>query len=225
MYEYDIQPLVPSEVFSAAPGETAEFYVDATPTDETVGQWNLDSEFEQLFRQSAQEPQPQPQLAEHLPVPPRVDRRRRRSRLAGLRDPRVLSLVIAGITAAVATVVSGLGALISYDPLRLLAFPTAHSLAGLWPLLVYGPWLVSCLSILHAAVHRRQVKVAWITLILFSGVTVALCIAHAPRTLTAISTAGLPPVSALVSFHLLVGQITLLDPRHAKTKLPRQRKH
>lgn len=223
MYENDVQPLVPSDVFSAAPEEAAEYYVDATPAGETLGQWNLDSEFEQLFRQSAQESQPQP--TEHLPVPPRVDRRRRRTRLVGLRDPRFLKIAIAGTTAAVATVISGLGALVSYGPLRILAFPTAHSLAGLWPLLVYGPWLVSCLSILHAAAHRRQVKAAWVTLILFSGVAVALCIAYAPRTVTAIVTAGLPPVSALVSFYLLVGQITLLDPRHAKAKLPRQRKH
>lgn len=222
MYEYDVHPLVPSEVFGAAPEETAEYYVDATPTEEAVGRRNLDSEFEQLFRQSAEEAQ----LAECRPVSSRVDRRRRRrSRLVGLRAPRVLSIAIAGTTAAVASVVSVLGAMVCYDPLRLLAYPTASNLAGSWPLLVYGPWLVSCLSILHAAAHRRQVRAAWVALVLFSSVAVALCIAHAPRTVTAIATAGLPPVSALASFHLLLRQITLLDPRHAKTKLPRQRKH
>lgn len=220
MYEYDVQPLIFSEVFPPAPGETAEYYVDATPTDDASGQWNLDGEFEQLFRQSAEDTQP----TERLTAPPRVDRRRP-SRLAGLGGLRILSLVIAGTTATVASIVSVLSAMVSYDPLRLLAFPTARSLAGSWPLLVYGPWLVSCLSILYAAAHRRQARAAWVTLTLFSSVAVALCIAHAPRTITGIATAGLPPVSALASFHLLFRQITLLDPRHAKAKLPRQRKH
>jgi hypothetical protein len=153
----------------------------------------------------------------------RVDRRRRRRRFIRVRWPSVLGHGLAGISAAVAGTISVLSAMISYGPLRVLAAPTAHGLAGAWPLLVYGPWLAGCFSILHAAAHRRQVRAAWSAVIFFSGVAMALCIAHAPRTPTAIATAGLPPVSALVCFHLLFRQITLLQPRHAK--LPRQRRH
>jgi hypothetical protein len=206
MYEYDIHQLITPDVFPEQ-GPVPDF-PPVSQSEDTTEQWDLEGEFEQLFRR---------------PAAPRVHRRRRRTRFVRPHWPRVLSLVITGTTAVVAATVSVLGATVSYDPLRALAFPTAHGLAGAWPLLVYGPWFVGCLSILHAAAHRRQVKVAWIAVILFSAIAMGLCIAHAPRTVTAIATVGLPPVSALASFHLFFRQLTLLHPRHAK--LPRQRKH
>ncbi|MYS19919.1 hypothetical protein GA0115240_11499 [Streptomyces sp. DvalAA-14] len=219
MYEYDEYPTIAPEIFVPEPGQAPDF-PPAEQADDTLSQWDVDVEFEQLFRQPARE---EPPAATQRSTAPRVDRRRRRQRTVPLRWPLLLGVAIAGTTAIVSSTVSVLGALVSYNPLRELASPTAHDLASAWPLLIYGPWFVGCLSILHAAAHRRQVRAAWITVIVFSLIAMALCIDHAPRTLTAIATAGLPPVSALVSFHLLFRQITLLHPRHAK--IPHQRKH
>jgi hypothetical protein len=219
MYEYDFHQLIPPQVFTSAQEEEL---LDASPApqpDDTMSQWDLDLEFEQLFR-----PPPREEAsAGHPTTAARVDRRRKRPRLVQPRWPSVLGAVIAGISATVAAAVGVLGATVTYDPLRQLAFPTAHGLASAWPLLVYGPWFIACLSILHAAAHRRRVRAAWIALIFFSAIAMALSIVHAPKTLTAISTAGLPPVSALAAFHLLFRQITLLHPRHAK--IPRQHRH
>lgn len=201
----------------AGPDGYPDFPPDAGPR-----RWDLDSEFEQLFQPPSQYAAV-PIQQETPSGTPRVDRRRKRPRVVRRRWPAVLRIAIAGTTAAVTSVVSVLGARVSYGPLRDLASPTAYSLASSWPLLIYGPWSVACLSILHAAAYRRQVRAAWLAVLLFSAIAMALCIAHAPRTATAIATAGLPPVSALVSFHLLFRQITLLHPRHAK--LPRQRRH
>jgi hypothetical protein len=194
------------------------------------GAWDIDAEFEQLFRRPAAEDIPAP--PDHPPAVPRPapapHRRRRPRRLRRLikllRMPwvSVISFCIALATGIIACVVSLLGAMVSYDPLRLLAYPTAHGLASSWPLLVYGPWLAGCLSVLRAAAHQRQVKGAWAVVTGFSAVAVALCVAHAPRTPTAMATAGLPPVAALACFHLLYRQVTLVHPRHAR--LPRQRR-
>ncbi|MFC4032820.1 DUF2637 domain-containing protein [Streptomyces polygonati] len=218
MYEYDEYPLIAPDLFAPDPGPAPD-YPPAAPAEDTLSHWDLEVEFEQLFQQPFEEEAPRG----HRSAASRMDRRRRRRPSVRPRWPLRLGVAIAGTTAVVASTVSVLGAMVSYDPLRELASPTAHSLASSWPLLVYGPWFAACLSILQAAAHRREVRAAWIAVIVFSAIAMALCIAHAPRTLTAIATAGLPPVSALASFHLLCRQITLLHPRHAK--IPRQRKH
>ncbi|WP_405580712.1 hypothetical protein [Streptomyces sp. NBC_01190] len=212
MYEYDVHPLITAEAY-VEPEQVPDF--PPPRPDEHTDQWDLDGEFEQFFRQSPREDVP-------LRVVPRVDRRRPRRRVR-VRWPTVLSVAVAATTAAIATTVSVLGAMVSYEPLRQLASPTAQGLASSWPLLVYGPWFLGALSVLHAVAHRKQVRGAWLAVILFSLVAMALCIAAAPRTITAVATAGLPPLSALASFHLLFRQITLFHPRHAK--LPHQRKH
>ncbi len=219
MYEYDAQQMMASDPYASYAGPSPD---QGPPEQEETQhhQWDLDAEFEQLFRPQVP---PEPPLEQVVAGPPRVDRRRRRTPMVRMRWPSVLGGGLAGITAVVTATVSVLGAMITYDPLRQLAFPTAHGLADLWPLLVYGPWFAACLSILHAAAHRRQARAAWIAVTLFSGVAVALCIAHAPRSATSIATAGLPPISALAGFHLLFRQITLLHPRHAK--IPGQRRH
>lgn len=199
------------------------------------GQWDLDAEFEQLLQQPLAAGGAPPVTGLRTAGRPAVHRRRRPRRIRRLASAAklaklaklpwlsLLSILIATVTAAIAAVISMLGAMISYDPLRQLANPTAHDLASSWPLLVYGPWLAGCLSILRAAAHRRQVKAAWAVVTAFSSIAVALCVAHTQRTITSMATAGLPPVAALACFHLLYRQITLVHPRHAK--LPRQRKH
>lgn len=229
MYEYDTHQMVPPDAFVPDTGQPLGYPPDADPDSDSgavSASWDLDSEFEQLFRPAHQYAAAPVEQEAHAAPPSRIsraDRRRRRPRFIRSRLPFVIRIVITGTTAVVTTVISVCGAHVSYGALRDLASPTAHSLASSWPLLVYGPWSVACLSILHAAAHRRQARPAWLALLLFSAIAMAMCIADAPRNATAIAAAGLPPVSALVSFQLLFRQITLLHPRHAK--VPRQRKH
>ncbi|MFD0653566.1 DUF2637 domain-containing protein [Streptomyces malaysiensis subsp. malaysiensis] len=134
----------------------------------------------------------------------------------------MISLIFAAVTTVIVAMLSVLGGMISYGPLRYLASPsTSESMAAWWPLLVYGPWLVASLSVLRAALHRRGAAHSWAVVVLFSTIAVFLCVAHAPRNAPSMAVAGLPPVAALVSFHQLVRQITLTSPpRHA---LPRTR--
>ncbi|GAA1917225.1 DUF2637 domain-containing protein [Streptantibioticus ferralitis] len=203
------------------------------------GSWDFDADLAQLLQSAAPEPTEE-ELDDDCadPPPPAIPRqrgaRRRPSRLIRLvgllramrpkQFPwlRVLSLVIAAATAVLVAMLSVLGGVISYDPLRRLASPDApQGVVALWPLLVYGPWMVGSLSILRAAVHRRRAGHSWAVVVMFSAIAVYLCVAHAPRTVLGMAVAGLPPVTALVSFHQLVRQITLTNPpRHA---LPRQR--
>ncbi|WP_243740453.1 DUF2637 domain-containing protein [Streptomyces sp. 8K308] len=166
----------------------------------------------------------------HHPPPaaslPRHRGRRRRvqwsSQPAKVRWVRWSSLLLAAAAAVLVAMLSVLGGLISYEPLRQVASPgSSAALTACWPLLIYGPWLVASLSILRAALHQRHARHSWAVVVLFSGLAVALCVAQAPPTMTDVAVAGLPPISALVAFHQIVRQITLISPpRHA---LPRQR--
>ena len=166
----------------------------------------------------------------HHPPPsaslPRHRGRRRRVQWSGqpakVRWVRWSSLLLAAAAAVLVAMLSVLGGLISYEPLRQVASPgSSAALTACWPLLIYGPWLVASLSILRAALHQRHARHSWAVVVLFSGLAVALCVAQAPPTMTDVAVAGLPPISALVAFHQIVRQITLISPpRHA---LPRQR--
>jgi hypothetical protein len=225
MHEYDTYGVLDSDWFAPRPEQQQESFPEAQPND-TGTQWDIDAEFEYLFQPPVPEAAP-PQETRF--ATPRVNRRRRRPRVVRVRRSAVLGVAIAGVTAVVTGTVSVLSAMVAYGPLRQLASPTTQGLACSWPLLVYGPWLVGCLSILNAAAHRRSGRAGWVAMILFSVIATALCVVHAPRTITASAVAGLPPFSALASFLLLSRQITLLRPRPAKPprqpKLPRQRKH
>ncbi|MET7928295.1 hypothetical protein ABZT43_30775, partial [Streptomyces sp. NPDC005349] len=125
------------------------------------------------------------------------------------------SIARAVCSTALFIVVSALGGMITYEPLRHLAGPTAHDLAAWWPTLVYGPWLAAVLSILRRRPNSRT-KTAWIVLLCFSGHAVILCMTQAPQTLTGITAAALPPVAALTCIHLLVPHFGVgRKPRHA----------
>ncbi|MFB9454858.1 DUF2637 domain-containing protein [Streptomyces antimycoticus] len=203
------------------------------PDPETIeGRWDLEGDLARLLQTTS------PEESVHttgpigpvapLPAPSpthvrgRGKRRRVRFRLPTLPWLHVISLIFAAVTTVIVAMLSVLGGMISYRPLRYLASPsTSESMAAWWPLLVYGPWLVASLSVLRAALHRRGAAHSWAVVVLFSTIAVFLCVAHAPRNAPSMAVAGLPPVAALVSFHQLVRQITLTSPpRHA---LPRTR--
>ncbi|MCC4315743.1 DUF2637 domain-containing protein [Streptomyces malaysiensis] len=218
------------------PGERFEAAADyemnpfLLPDPETIeGRWDLEGDLARLLQTSSAEESvhttgPIPPLRAPSPahVRGRGKRRRVRFRLPTMPWLHVISLIFAAVTTVIVAMLSVLGGMISYGPLRYLASPsTSESMAAWWPLLVYGPWLVASLSVLRAALHRRGAAHSWAVVVLFSTIAVFLCVAHAPRNAPSMAVAGLPPVAALVSFHQLVRQITLTSPpRHA---LPRTR--
>ncbi|MFF2849111.1 DUF2637 domain-containing protein [Streptomyces sp. NPDC058001] len=117
------------------------------------------------------------------------------------------------MTVVIMTVVGALGGTVAHDPLRHLAGADAPSeVADWWPLLVYGPWLVASLSILHAALNKRRAPHAWCVVLLFSVFAIGFCIDQAPRTLTGATVASLPTIATVACFHQLVRQITLTRP-------------
>ncbi|MCS0604636.1 DUF2637 domain-containing protein [Streptomyces sp. LP11] len=86
-----------------------------------------------------------------------------------------------------------------------------------WPLTVYGPWLVAALSILRAAVQGRKARRSWGVLLGASVMAVGLCVSHAPHSLISLIIFGIPPVTSLVCFWEIVGQVSskTAKPRHA----------
>lgn len=192
--------------------------------------WEFDADLEQLLRNA---PEADAEIASCLTAGARSHRAPRRRRLRWPGRPgrvqwaRWTSLLLAALAAVIVAMLSALGGMISYEPLRHVASPSvSHTLNAWWPLLIYGPWVVASLSILRASLYQRQVGHSWLVVLLFSGLAVGLCVAQAPATVTGVAVAGLPPVSALVAFHQIVRQLTVLDPprpvmpRHA---IPRQR--
>ncbi|MBX7555014.1 DUF2637 domain-containing protein [Streptomyces sp. NPDC004232] len=90
-------------------------------------------------------------------------------------------------------------------------------LARWWPLTVYGPWLVAALSILRATVQNRSARRSWCVLLGASAMAVALCVSHSSHSLLSLIIFGIPPITALVCFWEIVGQVSskVTRPRHA----------
>ncbi|WP_344500305.1 DUF2637 domain-containing protein [Streptomyces enissocaesilis] len=170
--------------------------------------------------------------AELAPLRPSPSRRRRapRKKKHATGALRTMSFLLAALGAVVVSMVCVFGGMVAYDPLRHLAqYRTSGVTAGWWPLLVYGPWTAASLSILRAALHRRRAAHSWAVVLLFSSVSMLLCVAQAPRTPVDATTAALPSLAALACFQQLVRQITLTrpprqtHPRHRDPKAPPQR--
>ncbi|MFI6207397.1 hypothetical protein ACIBAI_13475 [Streptomyces sp. NPDC051041] len=135
---------------------------------------------------------------------------------------RTVSHLIAAVTALIACSVSFFGGMVAYVPLRLSAVPRVEGgIAAWWPLLIYGPWLVSSLSVLRAALHQRRAVHAWCVVLFFSSVAMMLCVVQAPRTVVDTAAAALPGLASLACFQQLVRQITLTRP--PRRTMPRHR--
>ncbi|MFI1704745.1 DUF2637 domain-containing protein [Streptomyces griseoruber] len=100
-------------------------------------------------------------------------------------------------------------------------------LAQWWPLTVYGPWLVAALSVLRATVQGRSARGSWCVLLGASAMAVSLCISHASHSLLSLVIFGIPPITALVCFWEIVGQVSpkMAKPRHAADERPRWAAH
>ncbi|MDH6623541.1 hypothetical protein M2271_001328 [Streptomyces sp. LBL] len=159
-----------------------------------------------------QEPVFTPEGSVRRPRPP-AHRRVRTPKML-LSRMQTVSFMVASMASVIVAMVSVFSGIVAYDPLRQVATAVpAHSLAARWwPLLVYGPWMVSSLSILRAALHRRRAAHSWCIVMFFSAVAMALSVIQSPKTIPDIAAAALPAIAALTCFQQLVRQITLTRP-------------
>ncbi|MGW2053429.1 DUF2637 domain-containing protein [Streptomyces sp. NPDC001840] len=192
--------------------------------DPVVDTISLEEGLAQLLRASAADGAPVAAPPPPMGVPrPRSHNRRKpkEPRLGAGTWVKVLSLLLSTLTAAAVTVISALGASVSYQPLEQMALTVAPpGLARWWPLLVFGPWLVATFSILRSALLRRRITHPWLILLLFSSVAVTLSVSAAPKTLPGIAVAALPPISACACLYQFIRQIALTrfpEPRHTLT--------
>ncbi|WP_149038220.1 DUF2637 domain-containing protein [Kitasatospora sp. MBT63] len=158
------------------------------------------------------------------PADPPASRHRKRSRPPATGWSDRISSTFGVLTAVTVTAVCVLGWALSYHPLRELALSRVpRGLSQLWPVVLYGPWLAGCLSVLRAALHGRPPLHSWVVVVVFSALATGLCVADAARTVPAVIVAGLPPVTAVVSLQQLVRQLTAA--RSARQQLGRPATH
>lgn len=216
-HSYQVDPLEAHHSWSA-PGP------DIAPSG-----WDPDEELAQMLS-TASTVSPAPPVSPVSaadPAPPsldgqhrhRVDRRRPRPAAHILDGGQRLSpgtLLVATI-AACAVAMLGWSTAYSYNQLRAIAATVLPApLAQWWPLTVYGPWFVAALSILRAAFQHRTARRSWCVILIASATAVALCISHSSHSALSMVIVGIPPITALVCFRELVGQVsTKYRPRHA----------
>ncbi|GAA1239997.1 hypothetical protein GCM10009665_33590 [Kitasatospora nipponensis] len=171
-----------------------------------MGPWTQADVFEDVFveRTGPFEDEPAPAHAE-APV---IRRHRRRPDQTPRPWDQIVACAVGGLSAVMVAAVCLLGWVLSYNPLHDLArSQVPRGLSVLWPLVIYGPWFISCLSAVRAALDGRQLRHSWIVMIVFSIGAAGLCIAtsaHAPLNMLV---AGLPPLAGLISLHQLVRQL------------------
>ncbi|MEU2352445.1 DUF2637 domain-containing protein [Streptomyces misionensis] len=181
-------------------------------------QWDPVEELAQMLSgASAANPSPAPP---HGRSSHRKNRRRIRTEPGTPRDNQRSAHVTLLIATISVCAICMLGWSFSYSYAQLRA--TASSvlpmrLARWWPLTVYGPWLVAALSILRATVQSRSSRRSWGVLLGASAMAVGLCVSHAAHSPLALVIFGIPPITALVCFWEIVGQVSskVTRPRHA----------
>ncbi|MFF0224442.1 DUF2637 domain-containing protein [Streptomyces sp. NPDC004629] len=185
------------------------------PAPEATHAWDLDDELARMLSTAAATG---PATRVTRRTPRRSGRRRLRTEShfldGGHRVTHVTVLIVA-ITLCAASML-GWSVSYSYGQLRTIAFSVLPShLAQWWPLTVYGPWFVAALSILRATVQRRSARRSWGVILAASAMAVALCVSHSSRSLLSYVMLGIPPITALVCFWELVGQVSpRFRPRH-----------
>lgn len=163
--------------------------------------------FDSLFRSVVEEKFDQAPPADRIPPSPAIGAKRARAHAAGM-GPRTFSSFFGILTAATVTLVSLVAWVFSYGPMQVLASSgMRHGLAQIWPVVIFGPWLVACLSILRAAFDQRRIGLSWAVVVMFSSTAAALSIATVSHTPASVVVCGLPPITSVISFHQLVRQI------------------
>ncbi|WP_406372596.1 DUF2637 domain-containing protein [Streptomyces sp. NBC_00647] len=200
---YLMQEAVPAEQTARVPPPRSESSPDADFTDP----------MENLAQITAQLPPTRRSSAGH---------RKLRVRKVRLKWLQIGSFVIVALVAVIVAMVSVFGGMVAYKPLQSITSGTGGGMFPLWPLLVYGPWMVASLSILRTALHQRRAVHSWCVVLLFSSVAMVLCVAQAEKTFTGIAGACLPALASLACFHQLIRQITLTLPPRQTTRRNRQ---
>lgn len=147
----------------------------------------------------------------------RPRKRRHRARRATGRWSSFASLGVTTLTVITVVSVVSLGGLISYETLHVIGTSDLpQGVAHWWPLLIYGPWIVACLTILRSALYGRSTKgSSWTIMIFFSLINATLCAVSSLGDAVTATVAGLPPIAALACLHQLVDQLT-----HKSTQIP-----
>ncbi|MFL4904081.1 DUF2637 domain-containing protein [Streptomyces sp. MMS24-I2-30] len=195
---------------------TQQNWHPTAPPEAAAGGWDLDDELAQMLSTaSAATAVPE---AVRRRTPRRSGRRRLRAEshfLDGGQRVTHVTVLIAAISLCAASML-GWSVSYSYGQLRTIALSVLPTnLAQWWPLTVYGPWFVAALSILRATVQRRSARRSWGVILAASAMAVALCVSHSSRSLLSYVMLGIPPITALVCFWELVGQVSSrARPRH-----------
>ncbi|MEU3981263.1 DUF2637 domain-containing protein [Streptomyces sp. NPDC026672] len=187
---------------------TQQSWTDPAP-DVAPSSWDLDEELAHMLS-AATERQPDTVPLERPPHR-RANRRRTRADshfLDGGQRITHVTVLIASIAVCAASMLAW-SITYSYGQLRTIAESVLPGgLAQWWPLTVYGPWFVAALSILRATVQRRSARRSWGVILSASAMAVALCVSHSSRSLLAFVMLGIPPITALVCFWELIGQVS-----------------
>ncbi|MFF7242979.1 hypothetical protein ACFZBU_03660 [Embleya sp. NPDC008237] len=218
-------PLDPEEWPTVETHASLDAHSASVPAEE----WRFEAELARLLEQPA--PHAPSAITEGLPArgigPPAGHRRRTPTTPESSRPPATgaaildrLSHTMVAATIALVATISLLGAAVTLEPLRHAA-PTGHGPARWWPVLVHGPWIVACLSILRSSLHHHRAVHSWIVAITFAGLSMALAVTDAPKNLHGIVAAGLPAVAMTACLHQLVRQITLTRPPRRTNRSPR----
>lgn len=119
---------------------------------------------------------------------------------------RIISIFSSLLVAALAVA----SFVVSYDALRSMATSTgavSEGLAWLWPLLVDGALVVFSLAVVRNSLLGESAIWPMTLVVLFSALSVALNVWHAPGTLPARIIAAIAPVALLLSFETLMTQV------------------
>lgn len=179
---------------------------------------------EELAQMLATPTSVRPVAAPLVPPPRRSGRRRLRPEshlLDGGRRVTHITLLIATVSLCAGCMLAW-SVCYSYGQLREIASSVLPArVAQYWPLTVYGPWFVAALSVLRATAQRRSAWRSWCIVLAASAMAVVLCVSHSSHALLSLVIFGIPPVTALVCFWELVGQIAIRSrPRHATHNVP-----
>ncbi|WP_079168304.1 DUF2637 domain-containing protein [Streptomyces colonosanans] len=202
--------------YNAGPFETQHVWGTPGP-DIAPNGWDPDEELAQMLSSvTSADPAPVTVDGQHRR---RVDRRRPRpgSHTLDAGQKVTPATILIATIAACAVAMLGWSIAYSYNQLCTIASTVLPApLAQWWPLTVYGPWFVAALSILRASFQHRTARRSWSVILVASATAVALCVSHSSHSMLSMVIVGIPPITALVCFRELVGQVSYKHrPRHA----------
>ncbi len=98
---------------------------------------------------------------------------------------------------------------LSFDALRHLAAGNgiAGGMAWLYPAIIDGAIIIFSLSVLQASLNQDKTLYPWALVAVFTVLSVALNIVHAPQDFLPRILAAIPPVALFLSFELLMSQV------------------